>query len=76
MSRNRAKSYHTAYISVFIPLASDDQNDRIGLVQSILQSAIAPYLGLVKDYQMRQDEADAALDAFTAQQVGMSGLHA
>ena len=54
------------------PLGSDDQNDRIGHVQALLQSAIAPYLGLVKDYQMRHDETEVALDAFTAQQVKVS----
>eukprot|EP00277_Geminigera_cryophila_P017035 CAMPEP_0179457084 /NCGR_PEP_ID=MMETSP0799-20121207/40953_1 /TAXON_ID=46947 /ORGANISM="Geminigera cryophila, Strain CCMP2564" /LENGTH=216 /DNA_ID=CAMNT_0021257619 /DNA_START=82 /DNA_END=733 /DNA_ORIENTATION=- len=47
---------------------ADDQNGRMGLVQAFLESAIAPYLGLVQDYTLRNDEASAALDALVAQE--------
>ena len=38
-----------------------------GLVQSLLESAIAPYLGLVTEFKLSREEQQAQLDALTAE---------
>ena len=49
-------------------IVADDQNNRVALLQAFLDSAIAPYLGLVKNYQLGHEEVEAAMDALTAQE--------
>ena len=49
-------------------VVADDQNNRVKLLQAFLDSAIGPYLGLVKNYQLGHEEVEAAMDALTAQE--------
>ena len=49
-------------------VVADDQNNRVTLLQAFLDSAIGPYLGLVKNYQLGHEEVEAAMDALTAQE--------